>query len=613
MLKTAKVVGLNSDQEVALALVNKPLSIPATEQSRVEPGLYLLVLASLDDAFTRTRLALSEAEDVFYSSELGISERINETVQTIKKSLVDSENTQILVAATESDSAGKNVLYLMVVGDRMNADLYRGEDLIRLNDVGSGEQLISGFLEQGDRVTLSTASFKEVLGDELRSLKNMPVDIWESSITDFLPPGTVNPLAAIIIEEEVPTQEPELPIVGISGQDLRKQSSLGNIFFRPAVPKLNLSIKPLLRSGKLYRYLIAIAIVLIGVGGYYLYTHKFPNQQSSKFNDYLNQANLEYQQALNQKDSDQRGAIKNLSLAKQSVAGALKIKPQDSAATNLQKQIDGSSAEILKIWQISDLPVWLDLSLVKQDMQAVNMSLSLGDLLILDQKEGTLASINLDSKSHQILAGSDKLGQAKLVTINGQNGFVYSQNKGVIRVDLQSGDLSTVIAPDTDWGQIADIYGFGGNIYLLDKNKNQIWKYIAITDGYSDKRNYLNEGVSADFSQSIRMQIDASIWVLNSSGTILKFTQGNQDQFTLNGLDKPLSNPQSFFVSDKTNNVYILDNGNNRIVVVDKNGNYVAQYQSDRLGVFTDLVVDEENKKIYLLSGSKIYQIELKT
>ncbi|MDP3733226.1 MAG: hypothetical protein Q8Q91_01675, partial [Candidatus Daviesbacteria bacterium] len=70
--------------------------------------------------------------------------------------------------------------------------------------------------------------------------------------------------------------------------------------------------------------------------------------------------------------------------------------------------------------------------------------------------------------------------------------------------------------------------------------------------------------------------------------------------------------PKSFFVSSDTDNLYLLDSGNSRLLVLTKLGAYKVQYQSERLGGFSDLVVDEKGKKVYLLDGSKIYTMDLK-
>jgi hypothetical protein len=47
-------------------------------------------------------------------------------------------------------------------------------------------------------------------------------------------------------------------------------------------------------------------------------------------------------------------------------------------------------------------------------------------------------------------------------------------------------------------------------------------------------------------------------------------------------------------------------------VVLEKDGNYKAQYFSDKLKEAKDIAVSEKNKKIIFLSGSKLYSIEIK-
>jgi dihydrofolate reductase len=55
-----------------------------------------------------------------------------------------------------------------------------------------------------------------------------------------------------------------------------------------------------------------------------------------------------------------------------------------------------------------------------------------------------------------------------------------------------------------------------------------------------------------------------------------------------------------------------LDNGNSRVVVFDKTGSYKAQYQADVIKSAKDFEVLEKDKKIYVLSGGKVYEITLK-
>ena len=66
------------------------------------------------------------------------------------------------------------------------------------------------------------------------------------------------------------------------------------------------------------------------------------------------------------------------------------------------------------------------------------------------------------------------------------------------------------------------------------------------------------------------------------------------------------------YADDTTKNVYVLDGDNKRIVVLDKDGMYLAQYVWLQDARVTQIVVSEEAQKIFLLIGGKIYSVELK-
>jgi len=93
---------------------------------------------------------------------------------------------------------------------------------------------------------------------------------------------------------------------------------------------------------------------------------------------------------------------------------------------------------------------------------------------------------------------------------------------------------------------------------------------------------------------------------------VSKYTKGVADNFSLSGFDKPLISPTGIITNATDDNIYILDNGNSRLVVIDKNGNYKAQYQASVIKTAKDFEVLEKDKKVYVLSGGKVYEIDLK-
>ena len=80
----------------------------------------------------------------------------------------------------------------------------------------------------------------------------------------------------------------------------------------------------------------------------------------------------------------------------------------------------------------------------------------------------------------------------------------------------------------------------------------------------------------------------------------------------LSGIDAPLKEPTGIFTNKDLDFVYVLDRGNQRVVVLKKNGGYQAQYVWSGIKDVSSFLVSEADKKIFLLSGNKIYALELK-
>ena len=582
MIKVARVVGINTDQKAALS----------TYSSGEGDNTILAILElTCDDAFTRGRQLLAEIADNYFDSGNSPAQSLKEAAETLKQKLADTESYSFLL----SGLSGK-ALYLIGEGG-VSAKLYRSMTLSPL-DSSSG-QLVSGFLEEGDRVIFSTQSLVEFLGSELESSLKLSLTEWEEEMTEKLR-GEKAPIQAGLLLD---FGEHEFEASGLTEVSLPQAAGI----HLPDPVKL-LKIFP--KSGKSRLILAILLILVLGSGIGYQYKLTQDNEKSRQFNELFLSAKGDYGAAKGLADLDPVAAKAKLTSAKESLNKALVIKSNDSEATNLKNQIEREEAGILQQFEVK-LPEFLDLSLIKDGFKAETLSLSGNQILLLDKGAGTLVSVDLKNKSHSVLAGKDALGSAQLASVNGDNGFVYSTDKGVVKVGKDK-KATSVAKKDDEWGNIVDLAGFASNVYLLDKDKNQIWKYLATSSGFSDKKEYLVSDTKADFSNAIRMQIESSIYVLKQGGEIFRFTRGAADNFSIGGLDKNIKDPKSIFVSSDTDNFYILDSGNGRLVVTTKTGAYKAQYQAGEFGTASDLVVDEKEKKVYVLENNKVFQMDLK-
>ena len=257
------------------------------------------------------------------------------------------------------------------------------------------------------------------------------------------------------------------------------------------------------------------------------------------------------------------------------------------------------------------------------------------------QPKGYVMTINNSNEEKQLLSLLDQINKAlsqspkpnvaqakqvdsttsNLLTLQIKNqGLYFSASTDTIYMLTDSSIYSfktdgtskkSIVTNNNTWTSPAGLANYFGNLYVLDKKQNQILKFVEADSSYT-KSNYFSDNSSIDFSKASDLAIDSSVYVLSLNGKIDKFNKGTPESFNLSGLDKDLLNPTRIFVNADLTYVYVLDNGNSRIVVLEKGGKYKTQYQATVIKNAKGFDVDEKGGKAYVLSGGKIYEIELK-
>jgi hypothetical protein len=184
-----------------------------------------------------------------------------------------------------------------------------------------------------------------------------------------------------------------------------------------------------------------------------------------------------------------------------------------------------------------------------------------------------------------------------------------ADDEGIFRKGTTSSRETRIITRGSSWEIAEDISVYLGNIYILDP-QNNIRKFTPSGSSYS-RTNYFTSDVPPLLSRSVSMAIDSAIYLLGSDGTIGKFSRGVQQPFQITALDTPLKNPTQIVTSAQMTRLYILDQGNARVVVLDKNGAFVASYASPQLAQATAIDVREKDKTIMFLSGESIYRMAI--
>lgn len=608
MIKAFKAIASNTD-----FLTSQSFLFERLEGEGGKLILSLLISASGEDIFNRARQVGLLTQDVFFDSPADIPGKIAESLDYILEQLKQDQNLEVLVAVFS-----ENALYIQSIGEG-RAYLLRDGKLMHL-PVSS--QILSGFLQENDKLLLLSCFKEEEVLDKQKlifsddfaeELLSKGKEELEETLEDLVKEERINiPLSVAVLDltpEDYGQETVSLPKVRnnpfekITSIKLKKINFNFLLNFFRKVWRLNLKVKIIS---------LLIFLIIISVGVFALLGISRDIASSKQSDVVLAGANEKLNKAKSLSSEEKAQAKQLLDQSKSEVEAVLSKDPNNLKAQQLKSQIEQSSPDILHIYKVDDSSwqVFLSLDLIKPGFSSDKLSFSVGEFLLLDTSQISLVALSLEGKTNKILAGRTDLGEATSFSLNGDNAFSYSKDKGVVRTNIYSKKTVVAAQPDPSWGNIKDIYAFAGNFYLLDTVNSQIWKYVPIEGGYSDRQAYLSK--ESDFIGALKIQIDGSIWVLNSDSQILKFTSGEKDFFSPSNLDQNLSKVVNFFVSSDTEYIYLLDQGNSRLVVLEKDGKYHSQYIGGKFATASDLVVDEENKKIYLLEGNKIYLIDLR-
>jgi hypothetical protein len=225
------------------------------------------------------------------------------------------------------------------------------------------------------------------------------------------------------------------------------------------------------------------------------------------------------------------------------------------------------------------------------------------------QGANAIISLNIATgqiQDSQLSAGVSVVGSTY---INNNNAAVYD-GTNLYFWDFSASKLSPGFSqsmPDKDSFAGMSFYQTNNRVYVLDKKNSRIVSFLASTNGFSKPLVSLNNPVLLN-AQDITL--DGAIYVLTNSG-VSKFQSGNLAEYNFPQLPTAFSGTGKIYTAKDFKNVYILDSGNNRIIVTDKTGNLIYSIKSELFTKLSDFVVNEAGKTIYLLNDGSLLKATL--
>lgn len=278
---------------------------------------------------------------------------------------------------------------------------------------------------------------------------------------------------------------------------------------------------------------------------------------------------------------------------------------EDAELDDLKKEIQEIQGSILGEYE-STTQMFIDLSLLSDGFNGFNIILTDGLIYTFDPGSRKIVKTEISNKHSELVAGPSKIDENSQLAVYLDNLYLVS-SRGVFDITDEKKEIL-----DKSWEGEVLVYAYAGNLYILEKSKSKIWRYAGGAEGnFASGREWLSQSVQVDLSSSRSMVINGSVWILDGSGKIYKFTLGNLQKFELTQEYRDIK-PDFIFTGDETQYLYILDKAGGKILVFTKDGEYKAQYLADDIKNTSQIVVSEKEGKIILLSGGNLLSIEIK-
>jgi len=596
---------------------------PSESEKLVRRGHFLAVIG-LTDFSGEGDLAVVGKEIISRLHEEYYGDLTAEPFEQLKKTI-----EKITKEVNQGASFNLNLGVVAMVGNFLYGAVSQGGRLLvnrqgEIKTIFKGEENGSGYLQSQDVFLLGTEEFfrlvdQEAIETALRaSSPEETVEILAPAIHGQ-PDGSSAGIVFRIFSTEPKKEDGSVPLEKREevlpqerkkiewGKNLKEKFTNLIIALDEKIKRKTIYLKAHQeKSPRSQKTLFTVALLLLIILG----VSVFFGMKQRKNAGFSPQAVSLLEQARSKKEEGE--ALKTLNPAKSqqllneslALVGEIeKLGGQNEEFLKFKQELANVLAGSLQEYQVEG-ELFFDLELIKAGARGNQLLLADGQLVVLDKNQKAVYQIGLSDKKSTILFGGEKFEGIKFLSQVGEN-FYALADEGI----LKGGKLpETVIPKDEDWGEITAMVGFSGSLYLLDKS-GEIWKYPMTEEGFGAKQKWLKESV--DLSSAKDLAIDGSLWVLNQTGQIFKLLQGNKDAFAISGLNKPLFEPAALFTDFESENLYVLDKGNTRVVILNKNGESQAQYSWVQASGAEGLVFQESEKRLFLLSGSKIYQLSL--
>lgn len=246
----------------------------------------------------------------------------------------------------------------------------------------------------------------------------------------------------------------------------------------------------------------------------------------------------------------------------------------------------------------------------------------------------------LAAMSAGIKVGSDTIQPLVAITATATGVLAVDSSNAVWSFDASNNQIRRVAMPGANaWGEIRAITNYRNDLYVLDGKLSRVWRYTPQGNGYSTPTDYFPAAAPAavpsptatvgrgtptptpaptatpvpppDLLHSVDLSVDGNVYILQSNGQVLKYTNGLPQPFPETGLVGSMPSPSHIEASLSDSSVYVVDPSGTRLVRFSTSGVFQRQYllptnAPSALTGIQSATIDAAHGLVYLISAKTV-------
>lgn len=142
-----------------------------------------------------------------------------------------------------------------------------------------------------------------------------------------------------------------------------------------------------------------------------------------------------------------------------------------------------------------------------------------------------------------------------------------------------------------------------GNLYILDPDAGEVWRYLPAAEGFDSERSGILGGIELEGASGLA--VDGEVFVLDAP-SLRHFIQGREQEPMLQGIDAPVESPVGLVEDVLREILYVADRGGGRIVASDREGAFFRQYRHADFIDLRGVTVAPDGTSLFALTSSGI-------